>query len=44
VGEIIYNVEAMRYAADRPEFSADSVPVSLETPPWKRVRCTARWE
>lgn len=44
VGAIIYNVEAMHYAADRPEFSADSVPVSLETPPWKHVRCTARWE
>ena len=31
-------------ASARPEFSADSVPVPLETPPWKSVRCTARWE
>ncbi|HEY4880656.1 MAG TPA: hypothetical protein VIH80_00615 [Steroidobacteraceae bacterium] len=43
VGEIIYNIEAMRNVDPQPEFSADSVPVSLETPPWKSVRCTARW-
>ena len=44
VGSIIYNVEATGSATARPEFSADSVPVPLETPPWKSVRCTARWE
>jgi hypothetical protein len=40
VGAIIYHVDR---AASGPEFSADSLPVSLETPPWKGVRCTARW-
>jgi hypothetical protein len=44
VGATIYDLEAMHSAPDRPEFSADSVPVSLETPPWRQVRCTARWE
>jgi hypothetical protein len=44
VGATIYDIEAMHSAPDRPEFSADSVPVSLETPPWRQVRCTARWE
>jgi hypothetical protein len=43
VGASIYNVEAMHAAQSGAEFAADSVPVSLETPPWKRVRCTARW-
>jgi hypothetical protein len=43
VGEVIYNVEAMHGAAAGPEFSADSVPVPLDTPPWKSVRCTGRW-
>jgi hypothetical protein len=43
VGEIIYNVDAMHAGEAGPEFAADSVPVSLETPPWKSVRCTARW-
>jgi hypothetical protein len=43
VGEIIYSVEVMHSAAAGPEFCADSVPVSLETPPWKKVRSTARW-
>jgi hypothetical protein len=44
VGATIYDLEAMHSAPDRPEFSADSVPVSLETPPWRQVRCTARWD
>jgi hypothetical protein len=44
VGATIYDLEAMHSAPDRPEFSADSVPVSLETPPWRQVRCTGRWE
>jgi hypothetical protein len=43
VGETIYSVEAMHAAEAGPEFSADSVPISLDTPPWKSVRCTARW-
>jgi hypothetical protein len=43
VGETIYNIEAMHAAEAGPKFSADSVPVSLDTPPWKSVRCTGRW-
>jgi len=43
VGESIYSVEAMRASEAGTEFSADSVPISLDTPPWKSVRCTGRW-
>lgn len=38
VGEVIYDVEAMRAAAERPAFFHDSTPVPLNTPPWDRVR------
>ena len=42
VGATIYDSAAMERVATRPEFVADSMPVPLETPPWQRVRCTAR--
>jgi hypothetical protein len=41
VGEVIYNVEAMRAAAERPESFHDSMPVPLETPPWQSLRFQA---
>ncbi|HWG76854.1 MAG TPA: hypothetical protein VN660_08680 [Steroidobacteraceae bacterium] len=41
IGEVIYNVETMRAAAERPEFFHDSVPVPLETPPWQSQRFQA---
>ena len=41
VGEVIYNVEAMRAAAERPESFYDSMPVPLETPAWRSVRFQA---
>ncbi|HEX4049795.1 MAG TPA: hypothetical protein VHY19_02815 [Steroidobacteraceae bacterium] len=44
VGEVIYNVEAMRAAANRPEAFYDSVPVPLETPPWQSLRFQALTE
>jgi hypothetical protein len=41
VGETIYDVEAMRAAAERPEFFQDSIPVPLQTPPWQSLRFAA---
>jgi hypothetical protein len=41
VGEVIYNVEAMRAAAERPEAFHDSMPVPLETPAWQTLRFQA---
>jgi hypothetical protein len=41
VGEVIYNVEAMRATAERPEAFYDSMPVPLETPPWQALRFQA---
>lgn len=41
VGEVIYNPEAMRAAAERPAFFHDSMPVPLDTPPWDSVRYQA---
>jgi hypothetical protein len=38
VGETIYDVEAMRTAAERPAYFEDSMPVPLETPPWETLR------
>ncbi|HLK70577.1 MAG TPA: hypothetical protein VKT19_01375 [Steroidobacteraceae bacterium] len=41
VGEVIYNAEAMRAAAERPEAFLDSMPVPLDTPPWQTLRFQA---
>ncbi len=41
VGSVIYNVEAMRAAAERPEYFLDSMPVPLETPAWQTLRFQA---
>lgn len=38
VGEVIYDVEAMRAAVERPAFFHDSVPIPLTTPTWHSVR------
>jgi hypothetical protein len=38
VGDVIYNIEAMRRSAERPEFFHDSVPVPLDTPRWESLR------
>jgi hypothetical protein len=38
VGEVIYNTEAMRRTAEKPEYFADSVPVPLDTPRWESLR------
>jgi hypothetical protein len=41
VGAIIYNAEAMRRIAERPEFFEDSIPVPLDTPRWETLRYQA---
>jgi hypothetical protein len=38
VGDVIYDVDAMRTAAGDPSFVRDSIPVPLNTPPWDSVR------
>lgn len=38
VGDVIYDVDAMRAAVERPDFFRDSIPVPLNTPPWGSVR------
>jgi hypothetical protein len=37
VGNIIYNSDTMRQAIDNPEHVADSVPITLDTPPWQKL-------
>jgi hypothetical protein len=38
LGQTIYDVEAMRSAAGRPEFVDTTLPSELETPPWGALR------
>jgi hypothetical protein len=44
VGAIIYNVQNADADESGPQFAPDSVPITLDTPPWKSVRCTDRWD